>query len=69
MTTAKVKDNPGLVRDMETKAILTIDNNKYNDHRQKKDFLKKLMNQGEEFEKMKSEINEIKSLLLQLINK
>ena len=41
--TAKVRDNPDLVRDMDTKAILANDHDKYNDHKQKKDLLKKLV--------------------------
>ena len=51
--TAKVRDNPDLVRDMDTKAILANDHDKYNDHKQKKDLLKKLIAQGNEFESLK----------------
>ena len=66
--TAKVRDNPDLVRDMDTKAILANDHDKYNDHKQKKDLLKKLIAQGNEFESLKKDVDEIKCLLRELIN-
>ena len=66
--TAKVRDNPDLVRDMDTKAILANDHDKYNDHKQKKDLLKKLIAQGNEFDSLKKDVDEIKCLLRELIN-
>lgn len=65
---AKVVDNPDLVRDMESKAILANDPNRYNEHRQKKMFLKKIMNQYDELEDLKKDVAEIKQLLHSLLN-
>lgn len=63
---AKIIDHPDLIRDMDSKAVLASNIDKYQEHRQKKHFLKNVMNQGEEIENLKKDISEIKELLLQL---
>jgi hypothetical protein len=63
----KVTDNPDLVRHRSSNAILntnTRELNKYKEDREQKLKLKKMI---EETEQMKSDIDEIKSLLRQLI--
>jgi len=62
----KIIDHPDLIRDMNTKAVLANNIVKYQEHRQKKHFLKNVMNQGEEIENLKKDISEIKELLLKL---
>jgi len=63
---SKIIDHPDLIRDMESKAVLASDLDKYQQHRQKKHFLKSLINQGEEIESLKKDISEIKEMLLML---
>ena len=64
--TAKIIDHPDLIRDMESKAVLASNIDKYQEHKQKKHFLKNIMNQGQEIENLKKDISEIKEMLLQL---
>jgi protein subunit release factor A len=68
---SKIIDHPDLVRDMNSKAVLASDLQKYQEHKQKKHYLKNILNQGEEIENLKKDISEIKEMLLQLtkINK
>jgi len=65
----KVKDNPDLVRDAESKAILACDSVKLQEHRARKNFMTDLMKQGEEVRELKQEINEIKGMLEVLLKK
>lgn len=67
MKIAKVIDHPDLIRDMESKAILASDRNKYRDYKQKKDLLKNTMRYGEEIDSLKKDVQEIKSILLRLV--
>lgn len=63
----KVKDNNDLVRQTQSNAVLNTnlkELNKYKQEREEKMKLKKLL---EESEQMKNDIDEIKSLLRQLI--
>ena len=63
----KVKDNKDLVRLKDSKAILNINSkelDKYKQDREEKIKLKELFNDNE---KIKNDIDEIKSLLRQLI--
>lgn len=63
----KVKDNKDLVRHKQSSAILntnTRELNKYKEEREQKLKLKKL---ADESEQMKADIEEIKSLLKQLL--
>jgi hypothetical protein len=63
----KVKDNKDLIRQKQSNAILNTnlkELNKYKEEREEKMKLKKLL---EENEQMKNDIDEIKSLLRQLI--
>lgn len=63
----KVKDENGLVRDESTKAILNIDNTglqAYKERKRKEANLSKVI---EEQEQIKSDIQEIKTLLKQLM--
>lgn len=62
----KVRDNPDLVRDMRSGAILNVNEKMIIKAREKKMREKK---KEEEFETMKSDLQEIKVLLQTLTNK
>lgn len=64
---AKVQDKEGLIRDMESKAILSIDRQALVDHRRKRKIMLDLMGQNARIDKMESDISEIKAMLRQLI--
>lgn len=66
---AKVTDRDDLIRDMDSKAVLNIDTEALFNHRRKKYTMKTIMNQGDRINKVEDDIKEIKSLLLQLLNK
>lgn len=63
----KVVDHPDLVRQKNSKAILNVDSKELNKYRQERDEKMKLRRLVDESEQMKSDIEEIKSLLRQLI--
>jgi len=64
-----VKEHKGLVRDLESKAILNIDDQSLIEHRNKKKFLKNLIENSNKIEKLESDISDIKTMLMQLLNK
>jgi hypothetical protein len=69
----KVEGNPGLVRDMETKAILNNSSLDYENYVKKRD--SQLNNQEmisrhtEEISEIKQDLSDIKSMLMALLNK
>ena len=62
-----VLDNKDLVRDTQSKALLATNKTLLEEHRQKKQFLTKIMKQSEELENMKKDIADIKYLLHRLV--
>ncbi len=62
-----VIDNKDLVRDTQSKALLSTNRAMLEEHRQKKQFLTKLLNQSEELETMKKDISDIRFLLFKLV--
>lgn len=62
-----VIDNKDLVRDTQSKALLATNRAMLEEHRQKKQFLSKIMKQTEEIEEMKKDIADIKYLLHRLV--
>lgn len=62
-----VIDNKDLVRDTRSKALLATNKKLLEEHRQKKQFLTKMLGQSEEIEDIKNEIAEIKQLLYKLV--
>ena len=65
---AKVKDHNGLVRDMESKAILNVDTKALIEHRSKKQVMKGVIDNSKKIDNLENDISEIKQLLAQLIN-
>jgi hypothetical protein len=61
-----VEGNPGLYRDEKTNAILNCNDRKYNEYLKVKT---EKMVEKNELEQMKTEMNEIKSLLKILVDK
>ena len=60
-----VEGHPNLYRDEKTGAIINCDTNGYNQY---KNLVNNKIAQKQEIEKMKNDIEEIKSLLKELIN-
>ena len=72
----KVKDHPGLVRDKNSNAILNTDQTALNKYREERERLLKVKNAVEdteilkrEFAQTKQDINEIKQMLMKLMEK
>lgn len=63
----KVKDNQDLVREKRSNAILNTNAKELNKYKQDREEKLKLKNLFDENEKMKNDIDEIKSLLRQLL--
>ena len=65
----KVEGREDLVRDTESKAILSTDLKKLQEHREKKDFFKSLIAQKDDINTLKEEMSEIKALLQQIVKR
>lgn len=65
----KVLDHKELVRDVDSKAIINIDNESMNRYKKEKMFRLKLNNIVEEYDELKKDVEEIKSLLKKLQEK
>jgi hypothetical protein len=63
----KVKDNKDLVRQRQSNAILNTNLKELNKYKEERDEKMKLKKLAEESEHMKNDIQEIKSLLQQLL--
>lgn len=61
-----VKGHPNLYRDENSGAIINCDNTAYNQY---VNSLNNRVNQKQEIDQIKTDINEIKSLLMELLNK
>jgi hypothetical protein len=62
----KVKDNDDLVRDKENSAILNVDADALSKYKMRREQERK---RNEEIDTLKKDVSEIKSLLLQMIDK
>ena len=62
----KVKDNDDLVRDKENSAILNVDADALSKYKMRRDQERK---RNEEIDTLKKDVSEIKSLLLQMLDK
>ncbi len=66
---AKVKDHKGLIRDMNSKAILNVDNESLMDHRNKKNVMKKMLENSNKIDKLENDVSEIRDMLQLIINR
>lgn len=64
-----VKDHPGLVRDPESKAIVNENKEAFKNYMKEKHIRDRNIHFEKEINNMKSDINEIKTLLLEIIKK
>lgn len=69
MQIAKVKDAPGLVRDMKTQAVLNTDINALEAYRRKRNKQQEIDEVLSDINNMKSDIDQIKSLMQRLLDK
>jgi hypothetical protein len=65
----KVTDEPNLVRDTKSKAILNVNNDALNKYKQERERLVQMQKVILEHEEIKKDISEIKQLLLQLMDR
>ena len=65
----ELDDTKDLVRDVHSKALLTVNNAKLREHQSKRDAAKLVMKNAEDISVLKNEMSEIKNLLQMLINK
>lgn len=63
----KVKDRPDLVRDPNSKAILSTDMKALQEHREKRKLFKQLLEKTNEVDQLKADMQEIKAMLHQLL--
>ena len=69
MKYVKVENEPALVRDSKSKAILNVNTEALNKYKKEKEQALKIKNMLEEHESMKQDISDIKRMLLQLMEK
>lgn len=69
MMKLQVKDHPGLVRDPKSHAIVNVDEAAYNEYKNKKLLQSKVINMNEELNDLKKDVNEIKDLLKQILQR
>jgi len=65
----KVQDHPGLVRDSRSNAIINIDEKSYKEYRSRKLMQSKVSELDSEIKDIKNSVEEIKSLLTQIIKR
>jgi hypothetical protein len=70
---ADIEDNPSLVRDNQTNAVLNVDNKSLQAYRRSREINKKKALEydtiTEDISSLKAELNEIKDLLVQMVKK
>jgi len=69
----KVENNPGYVRDMSNKGIISVDNEALNAYRRQREYSKSQQNTvsalSEEINNIKHEMQDIKDMLTKILNK
>lgn len=69
MDLMELDDSKDVLRDVHSKALLTVNNAKLREHQSKRDAAKMVMKNAEDISVLKGEMSEIKNLLQILINK
>ena len=64
----KVKDNPSLVRDSSSKAIIANDETAYSNYIRERNFRSQVQHVEADITNLKQELGDIKSMLQQLIS-
>ncbi len=65
----ELDDSKDVLRDVHSKALLTVNNAKLREHQSKRDAARMVMKNAEDITVLKNEMSEIKNLLQILINK
>jgi hypothetical protein len=66
---AKVEDHNDLIRDMSSKAILTIDQEALENHRRKKAMMRSLVENTKKVQELDNDVKEIKQMLACLLER
>jgi hypothetical protein len=66
---AKITDNPKLIRDTFSQAIVTTDNDALAAYKAKKRQSRQIQDMSEDINNIRDEMRELKSLLVQIVNK
>ena len=66
---AKITDNPKLIRDTFSQAIVTTDNDALAAYKAKKRQSRQIQDMSEDINNIRDEMIELKSLLVQIVNK
>jgi hypothetical protein len=69
MKYAKVKENPELVRDMDSKAVLNTNVSALQAYKKKREKQQEIQSAVDDINNMKNEINEIKTLMQRILDK
>lgn len=65
----ELDDTKDVLRDIHSKALVSVNTNKLREHQLKRDAAKLVMKNADDISSLKLEMSEIKSLLLTLVNK
>ena len=69
MKYAQVKENPELVRDMDSKAVLNTNVSALQAYKKKREKQQEIQSAVDDINNMKNEINEIKTLMQRILDK
>jgi hypothetical protein len=69
MKYAKVKENPELIRDMDSKAVLNTNSTALQAYKKKREKQQEMQSAVEDINNMKQDINELKTLMQRILDK
>jgi esterase/lipase len=69
MKYAKVKENPELIRDMDSKAILNTNLTALQAYKKKREKQQEIQSAVEDINNLRQEVNELKTLMQRLLDK
>jgi|LauGreDrversion4_2_1035121.scaffolds.fasta_scaffold1537052_2 hypothetical protein len=69
MKYAKVKENPELIRDMDSKAVLNTNLNALQAYKKKREKQQEIQSAVEDINNLRQEVNELKTLMQRLLDK
>jgi hypothetical protein len=69
MKYAKVKENPELIRDMDSKAVLNTNSTALQAYKKKREKQQEIQSAVEDINTMKQDINELKTLMQRILEK
>ena len=69
MKYAKVKENPELIRDMDSKAVLNTNSTALQAYKKKREKQQEMQSAVEDINNMKQDINDLKTLMQRILDK